>query len=150
VYWSSLEKNFSAELSHEEERPALVLAAGAPLLPGSAVSQGSALPPPADADPSGVVENETLPPSPKRMGSPGDAAALALERAVVVGRGTGEEAGCLERWPARRRPARIVRRGEDAATRSGKGCVSRPADAQEPSPRRRKPNWRVTGPEWVQ
>ena len=27
--------------------------------------------------------------------------------------------------------------------------VSRPADAQEPSPRRRKPNWRVTGPEWV-
>jgi len=98
VYWSSLEKNFSAELSHEEERPALVLAAGAPLLPGSAASQGSALPPPADADPSGAVENETLPPSPKRMGSPGDVAALALERAAaVVGRGTGEEAGCLER-----------------------------------------------------
>lgn len=97
VYWSSLEKNFSAELSHEEERPALVLAAGAPLLPASAASQGSALPPPADADPSGAVENETLPPSPKREGSPGEVAALELARAVEAGRGTGDEAGCLER-----------------------------------------------------
>jgi hypothetical protein len=95
AYWSSLEKNFSAELSHEEDRPALVLATGA-LLAVSAASQGSALPPPANAGPSGAVENETLPPSPKRD-SPGEVAALAFARAVVVGRGAVEEAGCFER-----------------------------------------------------
>lgn len=93
MYWSSLEKNFSAELSHEEERAALVLAAGGPLLPASAPSQGNSLLPPADADPSGVVENETLPPRPKREGSPGDVAALELAGAVEAGRGTGEVAG---------------------------------------------------------
>nr|CAB3474207.1 unnamed protein product [Digitaria exilis] len=100
----NLPKNFSAELSQEDERLALVLAAGAPLLPLSAASQGSALPPPAGANPSGTVENETLPPSPTREGSAREVTALALAR-----------------LSARRRPARRVRRGEDAAARSGKG-----------------------------
>lgn len=33
----------------------------------------------------------------------------------------GEEVTDLEKYPARRRPARRARRGEDAAARSGRG-----------------------------
>lgn len=47
--------------------------------------------------------------------------ALVLARAVVVVL-VGEEAADLEKYPARRRPAKRVRRGEDAAAaRSGRG-----------------------------